>query len=99
MNRTLGILIPVELLDDQIICDFVKPYLDSGAFSELKVERYQPPKKVKKANITFKMLEDNLEETCARNEINKDYALHAAYFWRMFYDERPTKILEYARVS
>lgn len=103
MSRTLGIIIPIELMDDAVICDFVKPYLDDGTFKELKMETYKPPKRVKPKPVLIKSLL-TFEKGAAYyykpslpvTEDQMVYAIQAIDFWILFWTRNPTKVLEKA---
>ncbi len=94
MNRTLGILIPQEALEDDIIYDFCKPYIEQGIFQTIKLEREKnaPVRKLKKV-VHFQETFDNFENFCAENKLNVLTASIAYSFWSLFMKRGKTQKL------
>jgi len=99
MARTLGILIPSEALEDDVIYEFCKPYIEDGIFQELKLEKAKPDRSFK-LTFTFSKFrnEDALLKVIQDNDLNIAYATWAYQWWDLFCERKMTKVLEAADI-
>ena len=93
MNRSLGILIPSEALEDDEIYNFCKLYIEQGIFQELKIEKIVNIQRKQKGVKLADLSADRLDLECTRLDIPKMYATIARAFWSMFYVRSSTKTL------
>ena len=93
MTRKLGILIPIDCLEDDVIYQFCKPYLEDGTFQELTLTKQTSPPK-RKVRLAF--TDEPSESIAEKHGLNTDYVKWAKAWHKFFFNRSQTKVLKNA---